>query len=274
MKKYLSLAVIALFASSAQAEKKNLKYVDVNQPCHKQYDGPLPENIIEALIPVADIPDTFVWNDVNGKNFLTNVKQQHMPEYCGSCWAQATTSAMSDRIKIMRNGAWPDINISPQVLISCQTPDDGCDGGLPILAYDWIHNYNITDETCAIYRGRGHTNGVECSPLLKCKNCNPHTDCFIPDEYYEYTVTEYGKVIGAANMTQEIYQRGPIACGIAVTEAFEEYKGGIFNDTTLDTEIVHDISLVGFGEENGVKYWVGRNSWGTHWGENGFFKIV
>ncbi len=68
-------------------------------------------------------------------------------------------------------------------------------------------------------------------------------------------------------MMQEIYQRGPIACGIAVTDELEAWTGGIFEDKTGDKEIVHDISVVGFGEENGTPYWTVRNSWGTHYAE-------
>ena len=75
-------------------------------------------------------------------------------------------------------------------------------------------------------------------------------------------------------MMQEIYQRGPIACGIAVPDSLEAYTGGIYKDTTGDMNIVHDISVVGYGVENGTKYWVVRNSWGTHWGESGFFRVV
>lgn len=66
---------------------------------------------------------------------------------------------MSDRIKILRKAAWPDINIAPQVLVSCETPDLGCDGGDFLTAYHYIKQNNITDETCSIYRARGHTNG-------------------------------------------------------------------------------------------------------------------
>jgi len=75
-------------------------------------------------------------------------------------------------------------------------------------------------------------------------------------------------------MMQEIYQRGPIACGVAVPAAMENYTSGIFHDKTGDTDIVHDISVVGYGVEDGTKFWVVRNSWGSHWGEQGFMRIV
>jgi cathepsin X len=75
-------------------------------------------------------------------------------------------------------------------------------------------------------------------------------------------------------MLQEVYQRGPIACAIAVPSELANYKGGIYEDLTGDTTLVHAISIVGFGEEDGKKYWVARNSWGQAWGESGFFRVV
>lgn len=75
-------------------------------------------------------------------------------------------------------------------------------------------------------------------------------------------------------MLQEIYQRGPISCGIDATDELDKYTGGIFEDKTGAKDVNHEISVVGFGEEDGTKYWIIRNSWGQAWGEEGFFRIV
>jgi len=182
---------------------------------------------------------------------------------------------MSDRIKIARGGAWPDINISPQVLISCEHPDNGCHGGNPISAWKYIKESKITDETCSIYRAAGHDNGWDCSPMTRCFNCSPHKPCVIPDEFYEYTIDKYGGVYGEYAMMLEIFSNGPITCGIAAThDLVANYHGGIYRDTSGVMQTDHDISIVGWGIENGQKYWRIRNSWGTHWGEEGFFRLV
>jgi cathepsin X len=222
---------------------------------------------------VADLPEQHIWNNVDGVNYLTNLRNQHIPQYCGSCWAHAATSALSDRIKIARKAAWPDINIAPQVLISC-SGDDGCHGGEAYNAFEWMSKNEITDETCSIYRARGHDNGVDCAPMTVCKNCMPNEPCFVPEKYLVYGTEEYGQVKGEDAMMQEIFQRGPIACGIAVPDELEKYTGGIFEDKTGNMDIVHDISVVGWGVEGGVKYWTVRNSWGTHFGEDGFFRVI
>jgi cathepsin X len=180
---------------------------------------------------------------------------------------------MSDRIKIARKAAWPDINIAPQVLISC-SGDDGCHGGEAYNAFEWMNTNEITDETCSIYRARGHDNGFECSAMAKCMNCMPNEPCFVPDSYYVYNTDEYGKVSGEQAMMQEIFQRGPIACGIAVPDDLETYVSGVYEDKTGNMDIVHDISIVGYGVDNGVKYWTVRNSWGTHYGESGFVRVI
>ena len=110
--------------------------------------------------------------------------------------------------------------------------------------------------------------------MTVCENCMPNEPCFVPDSYYTYRTEEYGQVKGEEAMMQEIYQRGPIACGIAVPDALENYTSGVFVDTTGDMDIVHDISIVGYGVDNGTKYWTVRNSWGSHYGESGFVRVI
>jgi len=76
-------------------------------------------------------------------------------------------------------------------------------------------------------------------------------------------------------MMNEIFANGPITCDIAVTDALLNYTSGIFVDTTNDTEIDHAISVVGWGStSNGTDYWWIRNSWGSFWGQDGFFQLI
>jgi cathepsin X len=209
-------------------------------------------------------------------SLLTYIRNQNIPHYCEAGWAFAASTSLSDRIKIMRNATWPDIIIAPQVLISCATLADGCYGGDPIDAYQWISGNYITDESCSPFRARGYTNGFRCSNTTICKNC-PGTgnNCYVPDSYMIYGIKEYGKVIAEEAMMTEIYENGPITCGIAVPDDFRyNYTSGIYEDKTNNLEVVHYVSIAGWGVEDGINYWFVRNSWGSYWGENGYFRIV
>ena len=262
--------IAALLGCTAFASRR----VGKDQPCSVKPDIIPPVKVRAPLIPVNALPEAWDWSNVDGVNYLTNLRNQHIPQYCGSCWAHATTSSLSDRIKIMRKAAWPDINISPQVLISCETDTDGCHGGWHLSAFQWMAENEITDETCSIYRARGHDNGMGCSAMTMCRNCNPGEACYVPDKYRVFGVDEYALVHGEEDMMQEIYQRGPIACSIAVPDSLEDYEGGIYCDDSQPTETTHEVSIVGWGvSEDGQKFWNVRNSWGTHWGEQGFFRI-
>ncbi len=105
-----SFAVTALLSVVSLAA---LRKIDPEQPCRVRNLNRADPIVKTPLTPVADLPAQTLWNNVNGTNYLTNIRNQHIPQYCGSCWAHAATSALSDRIKLARNAAWPDINISP-----------------------------------------------------------------------------------------------------------------------------------------------------------------
>lgn len=202
MRSFFVLALVASLASAEGVAKS--RRVSKETPC-RITPTVEPNTKPGKPLPKVSVPDQWLWNDVRGANLLTTVRQQHIPQYCGSCWAQAAASSLSDRIKIARSGAWPEINIAPQVLISCETPDDGCHGGYALNAFAWMADNEITDETCSTYFARGHDNGQVCSAMISCRNCNPGEACFVPDQYHVYGVDEYAKVTGEEAMKQEIY---------------------------------------------------------------------
>ena len=144
-----------------------------------------------------------------------------------------------------------------------------------ITAFKYGNENELTDETCSIYHARGHDNGYSCSPIVKCRDCSPHQDCNIPDQYNVYKVEKYGRITGEKDMMAEIAKNGPITCAIDATdELYYNYTGGIFEDKTGSRSLNHGISVVGYGVENGIKFWHVRNSWGEAWGEKGFFRVV
>jgi len=77
-------------------------------------------------------------------------------------------------------------------------------------------------------------------------------------------------------MKAELYAHGPISCGVHATDNWENnYHGGIYSEKVRFPLVNHEISVVGYGfdEETGQEYWIGRNSWGSYWGEQGFFRM-
>ena len=123
-------------------------------PKHKQFENytlPLPFTYIHA----KDLPEAFSWSNVNGTSYLTRSLNQHIPQYCGSCWAHGAMSSLADRIKIARmtrkklsrrflqsagygsgdsvhvvEPDGPDISLSIQFILNCGKDIAGsCHGG-------------------------------------------------------------------------------------------------------------------------------------------------
>lgn len=219
----------------------------------------------------SDLPKNF---DYRKLGLLTTDLNQHIPQYCGSCWAHAPMSSIADRIKILTNGTKRDVIPSIQVMINCghAAHAGSCHGGDSNAANKWVYtNGGIPDVTCQQYQAKD----MECNAFNTCMNCDPTAGCSAVTEYPKITISEYGSVKGDDDIMAEIYARGPVSAYINAN-CLEDYTGGINMYDNCSKFPNHAIQLNGWGtdEETGMDYWIGRNSWGTYWGEHGFFRIV
>jgi len=274
------LTLILVFAQS-KANKNKIR-MDGSEDRHLV-------EFIKSKLPHSyklSLPDGYDIRRVNTSqgiiNYATPIRNQMIPIFCGSCWAFAATSALNDRFKIFRNNQFPDVQISPQHLLNCGDAGD-CNGGSSYYAYKWIMENGISDETCAPYQA----SDFSCDPINICRIC--HSDqrgCVVINEFEKYYVTEYGYIpsqshpspLGVVHeMMSEIFMRGPIACHVLSDDIFEAYKSGIMmNHPWNSTD--HLVAVSGWGHQmvNGkdIPYWIVRNSYGSFWGEGGWFRIV
>lgn len=255
-----------------------------NQVLQQYYAGELKSSF---KLSTVNYPDSLDWGNINGVDYLTAPRNQHMPVWCGACWVFSATSAVADRLNIARNRAWPNIILAPQPVLSCYDYDPtilGCQGGDHMNTYEYIRLHGLTDESCSPYQAASYyvsgTPGeiiAECSDQIICKNCAPDGTCWVPVSYELWFISDWVDLTGAGEQGMiQALQTGPISCSICATPSFEDnYEGfEIWVDHTGCTETNHDISVVGYGVENGVKYWIVRNSWGTYFGYNGYFRVI
>ena len=214
---------------------------------------------------------------------------QHIPQYCGSCWAHGALSAFADRIKIARRGRGPEINLSIQHILNCGTGVAGsCHGGSHTGVYDFIKNHGgfVPYDTCLVYEacsaeseeGLCKKGDYRCNSINTCRTCSSFKAfggfCSAISVFPNATVAEYGNLDDAEAVKREIYARGPVACGVNANE-IRDYTGGIVDLPNASREIDHIISIVGWGYDSRTdsQYWIARNSWGEYWGEMGFFRV-
>lgn len=241
--------------------------------------NPLPFQIINT-------PDEYNWKNMDGIDWTTPAKNQ---ENCGSCWDFAAIGTLESIIKIRENR--PEINpdLSEQYVLSCLPMaanyyGRGCSGGTPYKAFFYMMNSSMQGnnqngalpESCFPYQA---DDDIPCSD--KCENWE---DYLIPISDCGEAMIGFDSPEARNTIKSLIYQNGPIAAGINVTQDFVNYWS-IFHDHDKyfpDTNepwgnrLNHIIVIVGWKDDINIDnggYWICKNSWGQDWGYDGFFNI-
>lgn len=204
--------------------------------------------------------------------------------------------ALSDRYAIATQNKLR-IQLAPQSLLNFneRTAGGTCNGGSDFAAYRFMHKYGIVDDTCAPFLGVNWARGFEVSAMTDVDEVRNH-QCYIctwsgtctfvsTNKAPIYSVDEFGSVKGVAEMKAEIYARGPISCYVnSEAPEFNNYHGGIISCENSkhaecqnkDTDHVIVIAGWGVDKATGTEYWIGRNSYGSQWGEGaggGWFRL-
>ncbi|XP_065203675.1 cathepsin B-like [Planococcus citri] len=204
---------------------------------------------------------------------IPSIKEQ---SNCGSCWAVSVAAAFSDRLCIHSNGQ-KNYNMSADQLLACDKKSDGCGGGYLKAAWQYIQNNGLIT-------GGDYGSNEGCRPYsIPPNQRNSPSDARTPrcgtnkcSDKFKARSSSTSKIeSNEYAMRKEIFKNGPITTGFRVCKSFTFYKSGMYKCTSTDVYVGgHAVRVIGWGEENGIKYWLAINSWGTEWGEKGTFKFI
>ncbi|CAI9099956.1 OLC1v1036859C1 [Oldenlandia corymbosa var. corymbosa] len=198
---------------------------------------------------VDSVPPKMDWRK---QGVVTRVKDQGN---CGSCWAFSAIGAI-EGIHKLKTGEL--VSLSEQELVDCDVKGEnkGCNGGEMQAAFDFIMKKGgIASEENYPYVGEDDL----------CATSKTKQIAASIGGYEELPVNDESALMKAvANQ--------PVSMAMEASYEFQFYEKGVFNGP-CGTELNHGVLAVGYGETNGTKYWLVKNSWSADWGDKGYFFI-
>ncbi|XP_047983974.1 procathepsin L-like [Leguminivora glycinivorella] len=218
----------------------------------QQYSGfKLPKNMKGVVLPDGPTPteDHFDWRD---KDAVTHVKDQGQ---CGSCYIFSAIGDIEGQYAIKHKQC---LALSEGQALDCL--DSGtCDGG--VMDY-------VMQELAATENKLEKESDYPYHE--KKQNCTE-------DASKGVVLVTGGNTIAIANeeeLKNKLVNLGPLAVALNAFD-FNHYKKGILEpDQCTGYRSNHGVLLVGYGEENGKKFWIIKNSWGAGWGEKGYVRLL
>jgi hypothetical protein len=223
-------------------------------------------------IGTEDRPTRFDWRE---HGFVTPVRDQ---KGCGCCFVISSVGS-TECLVMTATGIL--VQLSIQQVIDCNLlgPNNGCYGGYAFEVFNFIANWGLTTEELYPFTSWDHDKNKKQQDVYqrfkKCKQVGLEKVVMIRD---------YKVVRNNPEALEKAILINPVVVTLWVNQEFRDYQGGIltinqFPPPTLrerdspDAER-HSVILVAFdNDKTGRRFWVGKNSWGEHWGEGGYFKL-
>jgi len=232
------------------------KFMDMNPEEFKghylnlQVPNPLPQAPSTHVTPVsAELPASVDWRNTQG--VITPVKNQ---EQCGSCWAFSATESIESAWVLAGN---QQVILAPQQIVDCDKSDDGCGGGYPSTAMEYVIGAGGQElEKDYPYTGQDGQCTVDKADFAASINS------------WHYVSQSAGTEM--TTMMTYVATTGPVSVCVDAAP-WQYYTGGVLR--LCGNQIDHAVQAVGYGVVNSIDVWYVRNSWGADWGEQGYIWV-
>jgi C1A family cysteine protease len=230
-------------------ERKNLLGLNLPDNWKEIWQKNLPDNF--AAKSAKDLPSAFNWDD-EGK--ITPVKNQRS---CGSCWIFCAVAGVEAAYMVEHD---LEYDLSEQDILSCLSQGWGCGGGWMDIAYAYILNNGIMTENDFPYYA------------------NDNIPCPDPRSLPEATLGYWISVPDDVLSIKTALLDGPVVSAFTVKSDFYGYSDGCYSTTANGVDnINHGVLIVGWNDNlctHGLGAWRVKNSWGTGWGDDGYFWVT
>ena len=215
----------------------------------------------QKLINSEDsLPDSYDFRVEYPDCIPETIKKQDL---CNSATAFSGVNALALRF-CKATGKY--VELSPQDQVSCK--DNKCKLGDLVSSWKYYETEGVVSEKCFPFVSGDLSEFPECPNEVK--QCSDESEKFIKYK----AIADSSEALETADVIKkEIMKNGPVQAGMMLFESFKYYESGIYQAQSGKMLGWHALTLVGWGVEDGVQYFIGLNSWGKDWGENGYIKI-
>jgi C1A family cysteine protease len=245
----------AIDKQNAKGESLKLSHNHMSDWTEQEYKATLGYksmnvNGVQSNIQPASVPASVDWRES-----LQSMKVTKNQGQCGSCWAFSTIGSVESHSE-QKFGNY--VSLSEQQLVDCAPYTLGCSGGNYFMGFTYLQDKGSQAETTYPYKA---ADGPRCA-YDNSKVVNHHVSGW-------NIVTP-----GSTEQLKNHIAQGPVSVAIEADQsAFQLYQSGVLKIKDCGLALDHAVLAIGYGTEDGVDYFLIRNSWGANWGDNGTIKL-